>query len=1511
MLPPLAAFLLGAVLAAPIPQGEPAPERVYLVQDVLLWSPAGGEAERGTLLIQDGHVTWSASDLDAADYPEARIIEAEEDWLVYPGRVNAAFPGSFGELPANPYVSESSDVAMMYMTAGGRTAPVPAMELGSRTAFRGWMHAADYLAWDAAVGGDWRGDGFTSGYVFGSEGLVQGHASWIALNDRPLGDALLLREGLTSYSLRAGRGGYPSTPMAALATHRQLQYDAGAAGAYAAPDIQLPRQRVFRADGEREIENVLDLHEGQDVELLILGGGEAWKLAERLKERDVAVLYVLSLPDAPDAPDEDADASQRKYWEDPAALLEERRLEHQQKVSDFLKLRESGVRCALVPGGSAREFRDDLGQLLEAGANEEDLRVATISDPRTLLGLEHPAADFVISRGALDLKKPDLAWIFVQDRAWELKAGEEAAPPRRGRGGAGGRGAGGRRGGGQFPPGQFAPGQFAPGQQQPGQGPGQRRFPGQGPGQAGAQAPEGIDGEWQMTVESPMGEFHFSIAVDSAAGTVELFEAEKPDDRSPATDVTLDGERLEFTFVNPEMQVPMTARMQLRGRRISGELETPFGEVPISGRRADGGGAEEPAEEGKDKFGNALGHPAYPVESEADRLPPSEWARDRAGSLLLRGGTLYTVAGDAPAVGNLLIVDGVIEAVGGDIEAPAGVPVVDASGWHVMPGVIDAHSHLALDSINEGTMSITCECQIADMIHPGELGIWRATAGGTTLVQSLHGSANPIGGQAAVWELDYWDPTIADLLLPGAKQGVKFALGENVKRSGGGGFRGGGGGRFPATRMGVEAVFRRAFQDALAYKEQRRLHEAGRMPGFRRDVRLETLAGILDNEIHVQCHSYRADEIYMMLRVCEEFGIQAPTFQHVLEGYKVAPELAAYGAMASTFSDWWAYKYEVKDAIPWNVEILHKAGVTVSINSDSDEMIRRLNSEAGKSLRYGGLSYQDAMATTTLNSAKQLRLDDRLGSLEVGKLGSVTVYDAPPLSSYARCLLTVARGIVLYEANPAHEQRWQDYAAATAAFATTLREAPPASEAEAEVEMLEESSEEVAETAEEEHADTAAEEPVVLQELFTPAAIEPDADADAWERWTRAGRGKAYLIENAIVHPISSEPFLGAVFVKDGRIVAVGPQVEPDVPCEIVDAGGKHLYPGFLDADDTTGLYEIGQVSVSVDQSEIGNYNPDLSAAAAVHADSAHHHVTRLTGIAYVLVSPQSGTIRGQSALVQLEGTTTDDLIAVRDLGLHINFPRVSGFEAADGPETPDGIAELDRWFDDAIAWGERVERMAAAGRLSGERQPQWEALLPYARGEKPVFLECSSAAQLMMARDWAQRRGLDAVYVGADEAWQVAGYLGAEGARVIVGPIHALPRGANTPFDTPFRLPWLLAEAGCRVALRTNDPEQTRNLPFQAATAAAWGLDRDRTLHALTLGAAEVLGVDGFVGSIEPGKVASFFLAEGDPLDFTGRIERMWIGGGEIPLESKQTRLRERYLERLGPGGNRVAEVE
>ncbi|MFQ5749505.1 MAG: amidohydrolase family protein, partial [Planctomycetota bacterium] len=693
-----------------------------------------------------------------------------------------------------------------------------------------------------------------------------------------------------------------------------------------------------------------------------------------------------------------------------------------------------------------------------------------------------------------------------------------------------------------------------------------------------------------------------------------------------------------------------------------------------------------------------------------------------------------------------------------------------------------------------------------------------------------------------------------------APQGIKFALGENVKQSN---FPNSGR-RFPTSRSGVEAVYRRAFTRARQYSEERDRFLAGRNPAFRRDVRLEVLADILANRIHVQCHSYRADEILMFLGICKEFGIERPTFQHVLEGYKVAPELAAYGAMGSTFSDWWAYKIEAYDAIPWNVGLMHKAGVIASINSDSGEMIRRLNTEAGKSLLYGNVPYEDALAFCTLNPARQIHMEDRLGSLEVGKDGTVTVFDAPPLSTHARCMLTLARGRTLFEHSKAHDRMWQKYAEAVKAFAQAHRESPDGEDS-------------------------------------SPSRPPRRNQADL-QRWIHSGQGHSYLIRHARVHPVSSPAFQGDVLVENGLISWTGPRWGGSLPrgCIEVDAAGQHLFPGFLDGGDQTGLYEIGSVRGTRDDSETGDFQPDLSIAAAIHAASSHIRVQRMTGITSVLVHGQRGRVTGQAALIHLDGEVTPDLIVVPDLALHIRFPNVAAPGEGKDPKDPDALEDLDRKFDQALAQGEILEHCRETGEDPPETDLKLEALLPYARGEKRVLIQTGNFLTLMRAHRWAKERGLSAVFLGCPEAWKGAGILGADGSRVLVGPIHRLPRNPSDPYDAPFREAGILAAAGCQVGLCTENPQTTRNLPFQAATAAAHGWGSDQALEGITLGAARVLGVDDLVGSIEPGKVADLFLSTGDPLDFQSRVTRMWIGGREVELASRQTDLRDRYEARI-----------
>jgi hypothetical protein len=403
-------------------------------------------------------------------------------------------------------------------------------------------------------------------------------------------------------------------------------------------------------------------------------------------------------------------------------------------------------------------------------------------------------------------------------------------------------------------------------------------------------------------------------------------------------------------------------------------------------------------------------------------------------------------------------------------------------------------------------------------------------------------------------------------------------------------------------------------------------------------------------------------------------------------------------------------------------------------------------------------------------------------------------------------------------------------------------------------------------------------------------------DGELLHEFTALGEGKSYYIQNANIHAISEVPFRGSLLIKNGVIEKIY-RSRSNAPIranlEIVDAQGKDLYPGFINTLDRTGLIEIESLRATDDTVEIGDNQADLKVEVAIHADSAHHNITRMTGVSYVLTQPGRGRIRGQGALIQLAGITTADMV-IKTHGLFINFPRSPRFEQEDGPSSADAIDELDNWIE-LCAEYDAYDSLA-------KRDAKLEALIPYFVGQQQIFLVANSAATIMAARDWVAKHDLNVVYVSGKKAYQVAGYLGADNAKVIMGPVHSLPNGsAQTAFDHPYRAPSVLSAAGCEVALYTNDVEVTRNLPFQAATAQAWSIDGDfSALRSITLGAAEILGVSKYIGSIEEGKVASFFICDGDPFENGVAVERLFIGGAEVDLVSHQSQLRERYLKRL-----------
>lgn len=400
----------------------------------------------------------------------------------------------------------------------------------------------------------------------------------------------------------------------------------------------------------------------------------------------------------------------------------------------------------------------------------------------------------------------------------------------------------------------------------------------------------------------------------------------------------------------------------------------------------------------------------------------------QSNETLIRNATIMTASHGTITNGSILIRDGKIVAVdkADKVKASSNAKVMDATGMYVTPGFIDSHSHTALDSINEGSLSVTAMVRMRDMVDNTNINIYRQLAGGMTLIHQLHGSANAIGGQNNLIKLK-WGKSVEEMLIADAPRTIKFALGENPKRRGNPTLPGQSA-RFPATRMGVEETIREAFTQGREYIKQWDDYEAAKKRGEdvlppRKDLKLEAMADVLRGKIDIHSHCYRADEIVMLARLCEEFGIKVHTFQHVLEGYKVAPEIKAHGANASILPDWWAYKMEAYDAIPFNAAIMHRRGIVVSIHSDDNEAARRFYQEAGKMMKYGDLSEEEALRLVTLNPAIQLRLDKRVGSIDVGKDADLVIFNGHPFSVYSRPETTMIEGEIYFDRKQDLEMR--------------------------------------------------------------------------------------------------------------------------------------------------------------------------------------------------------------------------------------------------------------------------------------------------------------------------------------------------------------------------------------------------------------------------------------------------------------------------------------------------------
>jgi imidazolonepropionase-like amidohydrolase len=459
----------------------------------------------------------------------------------------------------------------------------------------------------------------------------------------------------------------------------------------------------------------------------------------------------------------------------------------------------------------------------------------------------------------------------------------------------------------------------------------------------------------------------------------------------------------------------LNGSFNLNGSRISGQAQNPEGKWMTWSAEKMG-----PSEAKKDttKKDSAFVMPAtwlpnmaYGWKSKAD-IPS-------AGSVWIKNVTVWTCEEQGILQNaNVIMKDGKIVAVGKFSDTDKikydGMEMIDGTGMHLTPGIIDEHSHIAIsEGVNEGTQSVTSEVRIGDVINPDDVNIYRQLAGGVTTSHLLHGSANAVGGQTILIKLR-WGQTAEEMKFKGADGFIKFALGENVKQSNWGDNNVT---RYPQTRMGVEQIYIDAFTRAKEYDANWKKFNLSKSKGIapRRDLELEALAEILNKKRFITCHSYQQGEINMLMHVADSFQFRVNTFTHILEGYKVADKMKAHGAGASTFSDWWAYKYEVIDAIPYNGAIMHNVGIVTGFNSDDAEMARRLNQEAAKACKYGNVSEEEALKFVTLNPAKLLHVSDQVGSIKIGKDADVVLWNGPPLSVYSKPVKTFVDGICYYD----------------------------------------------------------------------------------------------------------------------------------------------------------------------------------------------------------------------------------------------------------------------------------------------------------------------------------------------------------------------------------------------------------------------------------------------------------------------------------------------------------------
>jgi imidazolonepropionase-like amidohydrolase len=917
------------------------------------------QISNGTLLIKDGLIVSAGT---AVKLPEGAVVYDLKGKFIYPGLIDIY--STYG-IPEPKRVSNGPGPQLLTSAKGA---------YGWNQAVKPETEAIRMFISDSKAAEEMRGLGFGSVLTFQKDGIVRGAAAVVTLGDARENELIIKDRAAAMYSFDKGTStqDYPSSLMGAIALLRQTYLDADwykkdktkkefNISLEAFNNLQsLPQ--IFEASTKFNALRADKIADEFKTPYIIKGSGTEYQRLDDIKSSNCKFILPLNFPDPYDVEDAydamNISLSDLKHWE-------------MAPVNPFA-FEKYFIPFAITTADlkEKKDFWKNLRKAINYGLSEKQALKSLTTTPAEMLNLSDKIgqlkpgmlANFIITSGNLFQEKTTIYENWIQGKMYRIR--DYNMPD--------------------------------------------------------------IRGTYELTYGGTKQQLIIEGDVEKLKGKIMV------DTSKTIVNITLAGHAIALSFKpgkeNETVRLSGSfaeapSRMIGKGQNTKGDwiewnaiLKTAYN--PTAETKKDSAKKEQPS------FGKVI-YPfcAYgkPVDDHEGFDKYIQDFKNRYNAILIKHVTVWTNEAEGVLKNqDVYITEGHIVRVADDINASqlAFAKVIDGTGKHLTPGIIDEHSHIAVSNgVNEGTQASSAEVRIGDVIDPEDINIYRQLSGGVTSAQLLHGSANPIGGQSAIIKLR-WGKAPEQMKFQKADGFIKFALGENVKQSNWGDFNTV---RFPQSRMGVEQVYFDYFTRAKEYDAKQKafaaLPEKLKMDAkpFRRDLELEAVAEILNKKRFITCHSYIQSEINMLMHVGDSMGFQVNTFTHILEGYKVADKMKARGIGASTFSDWWAYKMEVKDAIPYNASLLNQMGIVTAINSDDAEMGRRLNQEAAKSVKYGGMSEEDALKLVTLNPAKLLHINDRVGSIKVGKDADVVLWSDHPLSIYARVEKTIIDGQIYFD----------------------------------------------------------------------------------------------------------------------------------------------------------------------------------------------------------------------------------------------------------------------------------------------------------------------------------------------------------------------------------------------------------------------------------------------------------------------------------------------------------------